>query len=86
MLEKILDIINCILTGLIIVIFLSFIYCVIGAEDGHDHEQYIEVVDKYITHGRYGSPYYYIVYKFIDGCIEEIAVSSTEYYGVEVDK
>lgn len=28
-------------------------------------------------------PYYYIVYRFVDGCIEEVPVSSTEYYTVK---
>ena len=47
------------------------------------NEEYIEIVDKYITYGRYGNPYYYIVYRFVDGCIEEVPVSSTEYYTVK---
>lgn len=67
-----------------------FAWCCIlffGAENGHDHEYYTEIVDKYITHnGRYGNPTYWVVYKFVDGCIEEMAVSSTEYYTTNVNR
>ena len=83
MFSKILIIIEYIFVGLVISVGISLPYYLIVAENAHNHEEYIEIVDKYITYGRYGNPYYYIVYRFVDGCIEEVPVSSTEYYTVK---
>lgn len=84
MLAKIIDLIKCIITALLIIVFLGVVFYFYGAETGHNHEEYIEIVDKYITHnGRVGKPRYWVVYKFVDGCIQEMDVSSTEYYTVK---
>ena len=85
---KIIELIKCTVTALIICAFIGIICCLcnVGEVAGHNHEQYTEIVDKYITHNdRYGNPRYWVVYKFVDGCIEEMAVSSTEYYTVGED-
>lgn len=80
MFGKIIDAIYYIVVGLIIAMCLFVLYELTMTTGGHEHEEYIEIVDKYITYNRSGTPYYYVVYKFVDGCIEEVMVSSTEYY------
>ena len=80
MFEKIVDALYYIVVGLIIAVCLYTLFGLVMTTEGHEHEEYIEVVDKYITYNRSGNPCYYVVYKFVDGCIEEMLVSSTEYY------
>ena len=80
MLGKIVDAMYYIAVGSIIAVCLFVLFELVMPTKGHEHEEYIEIVDKYITYNRSGTPCYYVVYKFVDGCIEEMLVSSTEFY------
>lgn len=68
----------------LIVILIFIVFFITGIEENFNIENYdIEnaiLIDNFITYSRFGSPSYYLVYKFEDNSIKEIQVLPEQYY------